>query len=74
MTSEGPFLFKSYNLSHHFRERGHPQEIKFSANTVIISAIRADEILAGGPDIFASPCPTANAFPVTLPLDQLRPD
>ena len=74
MTSEGPFLFKSYNLSHHFRERGHPQEIKFSANTVIISANRADEILAGGPDVFSSPCPIPNPFPLTLPLDQLRPD
>lgn len=74
MTSEGPFLFKSYNLSHHFRKRGRPQEIKFSANTVIISANRADEILAGGPDVFSSPCPTPTPFPLTLPLNRLRPD
>ena len=74
MTSKGPFLFKSYNLSHHFREKGFSQDVKFSANTVIISENNAAEILGGGPDVFSSPCPTANSLSLTLPLDQLRPD
>lgn len=72
-TTEGPFLFKSYNFIHHLQAADHTPGIRFSANTVTISAIHSDVVIPGRPDMFGINCTDDEAVQITLPLDRLRP-
>jgi hypothetical protein len=72
-TTEGPFLFKSYNFIHHLHAADHAPGIRFSADTVTISAIHSDVVVPGRPDVFGIDCTNNEAVQITLPLDRLRP-
>lgn len=72
-TTEGPFLFKSYNFIHHLHATDHAPGIRFSADTVTISAIHSGVVIPGGADVFGIDCNDDDAVQITLPLDRLRP-
>ena len=70
-TFEGPHVLKTYNLRHHLAARGLPVP-SFRSDQVVIS--RFDGLVSiPQPEGFSDTCEGSEEFPLTLPLDQLRP-
>ena len=72
-TTQGPYLLKSYNLTHHLWGTGRTFNGHISAETIVISAFDPDIALPNGPDIFGMHRSHKNELEITLPLEKLRP-